>query len=112
MIVYSPMVMDEYGENQNQVILHESSFFILLKNSYYLMSCFSHDLALALHNEEERLYKEAQLQQQPQQKSQMNPSQAQRAVTTTAAAPQSKKSKNKSRRSPSDDDDKDSCNIL
>ncbi len=63
---------------------------------------FSRDLAIAIHNEEERLYQEAQLQQ-----SQGNSSQIPRSPPK-----QSKKSKNKPRASSNDDDDKSLCNLF
>ncbi|UJR33045.1 hypothetical protein I4U23_020504 [Adineta vaga] len=61
------------------------------------------DLALALHNEEERLYHEAQLQQQQ--------SQGNSAQLPRSPSKQSKKSKHKQRGPSNDHDDKGSCNI-
>jgi hypothetical protein len=70
---------------------------------FYFLS--SRDLAIAIHNEEERLYHEAQLQEQ--QPSQGNTNQLRRSPSK-----QSKKSKNKSRGPSNDDEEKEFCNLL
>jgi len=63
-----------------------------------------HELAIAIHNEEERLYHEAQLQQQQ--------SQAISNQLPRSPSKQSKKSKNKSRGSSYNDDEKESCTLF
>ena len=71
------------------------------------MLSFSRELAIALHDEEERLYRESQVHQQPQQQPQHPRARDQ------AHSAQSKKSKNKQKK-PSYDDDgdhKESCNL-
>ena len=103
MIVYLLMVMDEYGENRIQSIHLKSSCSLLIQEIFrsYLF-VFSRDLAIAIHNEEERLYQEAQQEQ----------SQGTTKQVPRSPSKQSKKSKNKSRRSSHDDEEKESCHLL
>lgn len=92
------MVTEEFGENQNLLILLKSKFFLFVKNKNTIFCRFSHEIAMAMHNEEERLYQEAQQQEQKRTRDEASPS-------------ESKKNKNKGKKPSSEQEPKDSCII-